>query len=43
MALITLVSLVFLPETHKRDINDVVATAAADSRGADDLAASPAN
>jgi metabolite-proton symporter len=43
MALITLVSLVFLPETHKRDINDVVATAAADSRTADNLAASPAN
>ncbi len=43
MALITLVSLVFLPETHKRDINDVVAAASADSRTGEDLAASPAN
>jgi len=40
MALITIVSLYFLPETHRRDINDVRSSTA--SRGTGTLAPKPA-
>jgi hypothetical protein len=42
MALITLISLYFLPETHERDINDVGLTSPDGKPMSPDLSATPA-
>jgi hypothetical protein len=42
MAVITLVSLYFLPETHQRDINDVHLTSPDGKLASHDLSATPA-